>query len=260
MVVSTSFWSWLLNVSFWNTQLPSFWDVNALWLCWKFMGVLSFWFWSLFFWNMSFFVLSLMRSFVAQFFFFIFQDIVWLVKSSWCVQCCSIHQFYWVSDRCRSGFALRWFFFSEKSCRYKLVVFTSFWSWLVNVSSILTSLKYTATFFGVVNALWVCWQFMGALSFDFHLCFSEICHFLCLSLMRSFVVHFFSFFRIFCGYLSHLDVFIVVPFISSSGLAIVAEANLRCGDFCQTFVVFINWKLELIMFFHLLMLPGSAFF
>ena len=185
---------------------------------------------------------------------------MWLVKSSWCVQCCSIHQFYWVSDRCRSGFALWWFFFSEKSCRYKLVVFTSFWSWLVNVSSILTSLKYTATFFGVVNALWVCWQFMGALSFNFHLCFSEICHFLCLSLMRSFVVHFFSFFRIFCGYLSHLDVFIVVPFISSSGLAIVAEANLRCGDFCQTFVVFINWKLELIMFFHLLMLPGSAFF
>ena len=25
--------------------------------------------------------------------------------------------------------------------------------------------------------------------------------------------------------------FIVVPFISSTGLAIVAEANLRCGDF-----------------------------
>ena len=46
-------------------------------------------------------------------------------------------------------------FLSEKSCRHKLVVSTSFWSWLLNVSSVLTSLKYTATVFWVVNALWV---------------------------------------------------------------------------------------------------------
>ena len=46
-------------------------------------------------------------------------------------------------------------FFSEKSC-HKLVVSTSFWSWLLNVSSLLTSLKYTAIFFWVLNALWVC--------------------------------------------------------------------------------------------------------
>ena len=38
-------------------------------------------------------------------------------------------------------------FFTEKSCRHKLVVSTSFWSWLLNVSSVLTSLKYTATIF-----------------------------------------------------------------------------------------------------------------
>ena len=99
-------------------------------------------------------------------FFFIFQDTVWLVKSSWCVHCCSIHQFYWVSDRCRSGSAL-WWFFVRKNLSSKLVVFTSVCSWLLNVSSILTSLKYTATFL-VVNALWVvCWQFMGALRFWF---------------------------------------------------------------------------------------------
>ena len=36
---------------------------------------------------------------------------------------------------------------SEKSCRHKLVVFTGFWPWLLNVSSVLTSLKYTATIF-----------------------------------------------------------------------------------------------------------------
>ena len=46
-------------------------------------------------------------------------------------------------------------FLSEKSC-HKLVVSTSFWSLLLNVSSVLTSLKYTATIFCVVNALWVC--------------------------------------------------------------------------------------------------------
>ena len=46
-------------------------------------------------------------------------------------------------------------FWSEKSC-HKLVVSTSFWSWLLNVSSVLTSFKYTATIFWVVNALWVC--------------------------------------------------------------------------------------------------------
>ena len=51
--------------------------------------------------------------------------------------------------RCRA-------FFSGESCCHKLVVTTSFWSWLLNVSSVLTSLKYTATFCWVVKALWVC--------------------------------------------------------------------------------------------------------
>ena len=46
-------------------------------------------------------------------------------------------------------------FLSEKNCQ-KLVVSTSFWSWLLNVSSVLTSLEYTATFFWVFNALYVC--------------------------------------------------------------------------------------------------------
>ena len=46
-------------------------------------------------------------------------------------------------------------FLSEESCRNKLVVSTSFGSWLLNVSSVLTSLKYTGTVFWVVNALLV---------------------------------------------------------------------------------------------------------
>ena len=44
-------------------------------------------------------------------------------------------------------------FLSEKSC-HKLVVSISFWSWLLKVSSVLTSLKYTTTLFRIVNALW----------------------------------------------------------------------------------------------------------
>ena len=109
---------------------------------------------------------SLMRFFCGTIF-FIFQDSVWLVNRSWWVHCCSNHQFCWIGDRCRSRFALWWFFVRKKICRHKLVVYTSFWSWLLNVSSVLTSLKKTATFFWVVNALWVFWKFMGILSFWF---------------------------------------------------------------------------------------------
>ena len=47
-------------------------------------------------------------------------------------------------------------FLSEKNCRHKLVVSTSFWSWLLNASSVLTSLKYAALLFSFDNALWVC--------------------------------------------------------------------------------------------------------
>ena len=55
--------------------------------------------------------------------------------------------------------------------------------------------------------------------------------------MRSFVVQIFSFFRTLCGYLSHLDVFLVARFIRSPGSAIVAETNLHCGDFSSEKVV-----------------------
>ena len=48
------------------------------------------------------------------------------------------------------------FFLSEKSCCHKLVLSTSFCSWLLNASSFLTSLKYAALLFLFINALWVC--------------------------------------------------------------------------------------------------------
>ena len=51
----------------------------------------------------------------------------------------------------------------------------------------------------------------------------------------------FSFFRTLCGYLSHLDVYIVASFISSTGLAIVAEADLLGGIFLSEKSVVTNW-------------------
>ena len=54
---------------------------------------------------------------------------------------------------------------------------------------------------------------------------------MCISLMRSLVVQIFSFFSTVCGRLRNLDVFVDVPFINSTGLAIVAEADLPCEDF-----------------------------
>ena len=110
---------------------------------------------------MSFFVFFLDAIFYGTSL-FIFQDTVWLVESSWCVQYCSIHQFYRVSHRC--------------SC-HKLVVSTSFWSWLLIVSSVLTSLKYTATFFGLLMRCGFADSSWEYYVFDFGLCVSEICLF-----------------------------------------------------------------------------------
>ena len=50
---------------------------------------------------------------------------------------------------------LRWIVFVSIKLS-QIVVSTSFWPWLLNVSSVLTSLKYTAKFFWVLNAFWVC--------------------------------------------------------------------------------------------------------
>ena len=150
LVVSTSVWSRLLNVSSVLTT-KKYSDTFLISYC--ALGLLTVRVSTTFlilvcFWNMSFFVFILDANFCGTNF-FIFQDSVWLVKKSWCVPCCSIYQFYWLSGRCRSGFAL-WWSFSERNCRHKLVVFTSFLSWLLNVSSVLTSMKYTATFFGLL--------------------------------------------------------------------------------------------------------------
>ena len=70
--------------------------------------------------------------------------------------------------------------------------------------------------------------------------------------MRSFVVPFFFIFRTVCDLLRDIDVFTVVPFLNSAGLAILAVADLRRGDFlseknCHKLVVstsFWSWLLK----------------
>ena len=67
-------------------------------------------------------------------------------------------------------------FLSEKSC-HELVVSTSFWSWLLNVSSVLTSLKYTAVFFWALLRCGFADRSWEYYVFDFGLYVSEICLF-----------------------------------------------------------------------------------
>ena len=84
---------------------------------------------------------------------------------------------------------LRWSVFVSKSY-HKFVVSTSFWSWLLNVSSVFTSLKYTATLFGLLmrcgsaDGPWKFWVLILVFIFLKYV-FS-----LCSSLMGFFVVQF----------------------------------------------------------------------
>ena len=132
-----------------------------------------------------FLCLSLMRSFVVHFF-SIFQDIVWLVKSSWCVKCCSTHQVYWVSVWCSSGFAL-WCFFVRKVVTV-LAVFLSFWSWLPDIPWVFINLKAELSFWGR-NCLLTCLCYLGLSNFWFQFSLCGIMSFyvsMCLSVMRFF--------------------------------------------------------------------------
>ena len=125
-----------------------------------------------------------LRSFVVHFF-LVFKDIMWLVQSSWCVHCCSIHLVSWVSDRCRSEFAL-WWFFVRKSCRHTMGIF--FFLVLTTRHSLsFHKFETQRWLFGVDIAFFTCYWYLGVLSFWFQFFFSvESCHFMCLSVMQFF--------------------------------------------------------------------------
>ena len=97
---------------------------------------------------MSFFVFILDAIFVVQI--FSFSRSVWLVRSLDEFTVVLIINSTWLAIvaeadlRCGD-------FLSEESCRHKLVVSTSFWSRLLNVSSVLTTKNNSDNFFGLVS-------------------------------------------------------------------------------------------------------------
>ena len=157
MVVSTSFWSCLLNVSSVLTSLKYtatlFWVVMRCGYATIYGSTMFLILVCMFLKYVILCVYPLMRSFVAQFL-FIFHDIVWLVKSSCSVHCCSCHQFYWVSDRCRSEFALLCFL-SEKSCRHSTGSFSFFLVLIPRHSLSFHKFERQSCLFGVDNAFFL---------------------------------------------------------------------------------------------------------
>ena len=176
---------------------------------------------------------------------------MWLVKSSWCVHCCSIDQVYWVSDRCRSQFAL-WCFLSEKVVVTVLAVFLSFWSWLPDIPCFHKFERQSCLFglimhFLPVDCTWEC------LIIDF-IFFLESCLFMCLSVMRFFWLQVFPFLITVSGWYYHFDVLIFIHLFSSTGLVVVAQVNLSWS-------VFVSIKLSKIGSFHeRLVLATECFF
>ena len=228
----------------WSTQRYLFWVVNELWVCWLFMGLLGFRFCSFCFWNMSFFVFILDAIFCGTSF-FIFQDTVWLVKSSWCVHCCSIQQFYCVSFRCRSEFALWWFLVRKKlSSQYWHFFFFFFLFRLENQRFLVfINLRDRAAFFGLimdfllVDVTWEC------LIIVFSFFSVESCLFMCLSTMWFFSLQVFPFLITASGWYYHLDVLILIHLFSSTGVVVITIANLNLS-------VFVSIKLSQIGSYH----------
>ena len=199
------------------------------------MVVLSFWFLSLYFWNMSFFVFILDAIFCGTLFFF-FQDSVWLVKIPWCVHYWSIQQFYWISYRCRSEFALWWFFVRKKlSSQYWQFFFLfrlDYQTFLVFIN-----LRDRAAVLGLimhfllVDVTWDC------LIIVFSFFSVESCLFMCLSVMWFFSLQVFPYLITASGWYYHFNVLIFVRLFKSTGVAVVALANL-------SWCVFVSIKLS----------------
>ena len=189
---------------------------------------------------MSFFVFILGAIFCGTIF-FVFQDIVWLVKSFWCVCCWSNHQVFWVSGRCRSEFAL-WWFFVRKSCRHSTGSFSFFLVLTTRHSLSFQKFERQSCLFGVDNAFFTCWCYLGVLNNWFQFFSVESCLFICLSVMRFFSLQVFPFLITVSGWF-YFDLLIFIHLFNSTGVVVVAVANLR-------WCVFVSIKLSQIGSFH----------
>ena len=85
----------------------------------------------------------------------------------------------------------------------------------------------------LVIGTWEC------LVFDFNFFFVESCHFMCLSVMRFFLVTSGSIFDHSVWLILFFDVLIFIHLFNSNGVVVVALANLRWCVFC--FKVITNW-------------------
>ena len=116
-----------------------------------------------------------------------------------------------------------------------LPVFFSFWSWLPDITWVFTNLKEAAFLrlirhCSLVNGTWEC------LIFDFNL-------FMCLSVLRFFSLQVFPFLITVFGWYYYFAVLIFIHLFSSTGVVVVALANLR-------WAFFVSKKLSQIGSFH----------
>ena len=158
----------------WKTQ-RRFWVFNALWVCFGYMEVLGFDFGI----RVSEIWLFCVRHWCDFLWYNFFSGLVWLLQSSWCVPCRSIHQVYWVSDRCRSDFAL-WWFFVGKHCRHSTGSF-SFWSWLPDIPWFFINFKDSVAFLGLIMHCLLIVDTWACLVVDFRFLSVDQCHFVSIS-------------------------------------------------------------------------------
>ena len=175
---------------------------------------------------------------------------MWLVKKSWCVHCCSIHQFYWVSDSWWSEFALWWFFVRKKIVVTVLAVCLSFWSWLPDITWVYINLKDRAAFLGLIMHCLLVDDTCEFLVFDFSFFWNHVS--LCVYQWCGFSRY--KFFHFWSQCLADIIILLCSFLFSSTGVVIVALANLRWSVF--------DWiKLSEIGSFHeLLVLATESFF
>ena len=179
---------------------------------------------------------SLMRLFVVNIFSF-FRS-VWLVKKSWCVHCCSNHRFYWLSDRCRSGFAL-WWSFSERSCRHSAGSFSFF---LVLTLLEFHKIERHSCFFGLIVHFSLVKRTWECLVFNFSF-FCGIVSFYVPISDAVFLVTTFPFLIRVSGWYYLFDVLILFHLFNFTGVVVVALANLRWS-------VFVSKKISQFGSFH----------
>ena len=188
---------------------------------------------------------------------------MWLVKSSWFVHCLCIDQFYWVIVRCRSEFAL-WWFFVRKNCRHSAGCFSFFLVLTTRHSLSFHKFERHSCLFGLImhcsllNGNWECLVLISVFSV-------ESCLFMCLSVMRFFSLQVFQFLisvwliLSFCCvqyyiWYYNFDLHFFIHLFNSNGVVVVALANLR-------WTVFVALKLSQIGSFHeLLVLATECFF